>query len=115
MMFILLWMVFNMSKYTIQDIFIKYGPEYTKNNNLSNDQWKVYNAIINCGTKKLGSNIKDLRIKNNYSQANLANKLNVTQACIVRWEKGITKISIANLYKLARLFKVSLNELCYFS
>ena len=46
-----------MSKYTIQDIFIKYGPEYIKNNNLSNDQWKVYNAIINCGTKELGFHI----------------------------------------------------------
>ena len=57
MMFILLWMVFNMSKYTIQDIFIKYGPEYIKNHNLSNDQWKVYNAIINCGTKELGYHI----------------------------------------------------------
>ena len=57
MMFILLWMVFKMSKHTIQDIFIKYGPEYIKNHNLSNDQWKVYNAIINCGTKELGYHI----------------------------------------------------------
>ena len=46
-----------MPKYTIQDIFIKYGPEYIKNHNLSNDQWKVYNAIINCGTKELGYHI----------------------------------------------------------
>ena len=57
MMFILLWMVFKMSKFTIQDIFIKYGPEYIENHNLSNDQWKVYNAIINCGTKELGYHI----------------------------------------------------------
>ena len=54
-----------------------------------------------------------MRIKNNYSQNALANKMKVTQACIVRWEKGITKISISNLYKLAKIFKVSLNDLCY--
>ncbi len=46
-----------MSKYTIQDIFRTYGPKYIKNHNLSNEQWKVYNAIINCGTKELGFHI----------------------------------------------------------
>ncbi len=61
----------------------------------------------------LGMNIKKLRIKNNYSQFALAQKLKVTQACIVRWEKGITKISIPNLYKLSIIFNVSLNDLCY--
>ena len=34
-----------MSKFTIQDIFIKYGDEYIKKHNLSNEQWKVFNAI----------------------------------------------------------------------
>ena len=43
-----------MSKYTIQDIFRTYGPEYIKNHKLSKEQWKVYDAIINCGTKELG-------------------------------------------------------------
>ena len=43
-----------MSKYTIQDIFKTYGPEYIKKHKLSYDEWKVYNAIINCKTKKLG-------------------------------------------------------------
>ena len=46
-----------MSKYTIQDIFKTYGPNYIKKNNLSKEQWKVYNAIINCGTKELGYHI----------------------------------------------------------
>ena len=63
--------------------------------------------------KDLGINIKNLRIKNNYSQTYLANMMKVTQACIVRWEKGITKISIPNLYELSKIFKVTLNELCY--
>ena len=46
-----------MSKYTIQDIFKTYGPEYVKNHNLSKEQYKVYNAIINCRTIDLGYHI----------------------------------------------------------
>ena len=46
-----------MSKYTIQDIFLKYGDEYIKKHKLSKQQWKVFNAIRNCGTKSLGYHI----------------------------------------------------------
>ena len=45
------------SKFTIQDIFLKYGDEYIKNHKLSKVQWKVFNAIRNCGTKELGYHI----------------------------------------------------------
>ena len=43
-----------MSKYSIQDIFQKYGLEYIKTHKLSKEQWKVYNAIISCKTASLG-------------------------------------------------------------
>ena len=46
-----------MFNYTIQDIFKLYGDEYIKNHNLSKEQWKVFNAIRNCGTKELGYHI----------------------------------------------------------
>ena len=46
-----------MSNYTIQDIFNTYGTEYIKTHKLSKEQWKVFNAIINCGTKNLGYHI----------------------------------------------------------
>ena len=46
-----------MSKYTIQQIFQEYGNEYIKKHKLSNEQWKVFNAIRNCGTKNLGYHI----------------------------------------------------------
>ena len=46
-----------MSKYTIQYIFKNYGYEYVKNHKLSKEQWKVFNAIINCGTKQLGYHV----------------------------------------------------------
>ena len=45
------------NKYTIQDIFLKYGDEYIKKHKLSKEQWKVFNAIRNCGTKNLGYHI----------------------------------------------------------
>ena len=45
------------NKFTIQDIFLEYGDEYIKNHKLSKEQWKVFNAIRNCGTKNLGYHI----------------------------------------------------------
>ena len=45
------------NKYTIQDIFIQYGDNYVNKHNLSKEQWKVFNAIRNCGTKELGYHI----------------------------------------------------------
>lgn len=43
--------------------------------------------LLLCLFKSIGNNIKNLRIKNELSQENLANFLGVTQACIVRYEK----------------------------
>ena len=43
-----------MTKFSIQDIFKDYGPQYIKKHKLSKEQWKVYNSIINCKTPKLG-------------------------------------------------------------
>ena len=40
--------------YTVQDIFKLYGPTYIQNHNLSKEEWKVYNAIMNCKTGSLG-------------------------------------------------------------
>lgn len=46
-----------MSKFSIQDIFLQFGDEYIKKHKLSKEQWKVFNAIRNCGTKELGFHI----------------------------------------------------------
>lgn len=46
-----------MSSFTIKDIFKIFGPDYIKKHKLSDEQWKVYNAILNCGTKELGYHI----------------------------------------------------------
>lgn len=70
------------------------------------------NLIKGLDLKILGNNIKAIRIKNNLSQENIAEILGVTQACITRYEKGIINISVSNLYKFAKEFKISINYLC---
>lgn len=88
--------------------FFNYSIDYVLG--LSNN--RNINSIRNFDYLQLGKNIKFLREKINLSQNDLAKNINVTQACIVRWEKGVTKISLSNLYKLSKLFTVTLNELC---
>lgn len=77
----------------------------------SNDKRK-YNYIKQFDLKIIGNNIKTLRMKQNLSQENIAKILGVTQACIVRYEKGLIQISVENLYKYSKLFKVSMSDLC---
>ena len=60
----------------------------------------------------LGNNMKEIRLKNNLSQENIADYLKVTQACIVRYEKGLVCISTSNLYKFCKEFKVSMSYIC---
>ena len=62
--------------------------------------------------KVLGENIKRMRIEKGLSQMDVAKSLGVSQACIVRYEKGIICISINNLYALSKIFKVSFTTLC---
>ena len=42
------------NNYTVQDVFQKFGVNYTNQYNLSDEQWKVFNAITKCKTKELG-------------------------------------------------------------
>lgn len=78
---------------------------------ITNDKRK-YGSIKEFDLKLLGSNIKNLRIKQDLSQENVAKILDVTQACIVRYEKAIINMPIDKLYTLSKLFKVSMNDLC---
>ena len=56
--------------------------------------------------------MKEIRLKNNLSQENIADSLKVTQACIVRYEKGLVCISTSNLYKFCKEFNISMSYLC---
>lgn len=55
--------------------------------------------------------LKELRIKSNLSQAELANKIFVSRSAIAKWENGLGIPSDVNLESLCNLFKVSEEEL----
>ena len=78
---------------------------------LTNDK-KIPILYKGLNLKKLGSNLKKIRVKKDLSQENIADILNVSQACITRYEKGIICISTSNLYKFSKEFKISLSKLC---
>ena len=78
---------------------------------LSN-QKRSYELVEGINLKIVGNNIKKIRINNKLSQENIASLLNISQACITKYEKGSIEISTSNLYEFAKYFKVSLNDLC---
>ena len=78
---------------------------------LSN-QKRSYELVEGIDFKVVGSNIKKIRIANKLSQENVANLLNITQACVNKYEKGLIEISTSNLYQFAKIFRVSINDLC---
>ena len=55
--------------------------------------------------------ILDLRLKNNMTQNDLAEKLFVTRQAVSRWETGETTPDIDALKALSKLFDVSINTL----
>ena len=59
----------------------------------------------------LSKNLKNIRLKNNYNQEYVANKLGVTKQTISNWEKGKRTPDIDSLVKLANLYEVTLDTL----
>lgn len=59
----------------------------------------------------LSKNIKELRIKNKYTQEELAEKLNVSVQTISRWENGANAPDISVLPEIAKIFEVSIDSL----
>ena len=60
---------------------------------------------------EIGKKIMNLRKKNGLSQEELAEKIDVARQTISKWELGETSPDIKQAKKLARIFKVSLDEL----
>ncbi len=58
-----------------------------------------------------GNRIKTLRKKSNYTQAQLAERLDVTKSVISAYETGLRMPSYDILITLARIFKVSTDYL----
>ncbi len=63
--------------------------------------------------KSLGNNIRYLRKAKGWTQANLADKLEVNRSLIGAYEDGRTEPRLATLQVLCLLFDVSLEELLY--
>ena len=59
----------------------------------------------------IGHNIKRLRLENNMTQKNLADKLFVTAQAVSRWENGDVEPSLSTVAELARIFGVSTDEI----
>lgn len=89
--------------------YFNYSIDYVLG--LSNDK-DTDKIIKGLDYKAIGNNIKNIRMKNELSQENLAHMLNVTQACIARYEKGLICISLSNLYKISKEFNVSISKIC---
>jgi len=61
--------------------------------------------------EQVGHLLKELRIKNNLTQKELAEKVGVTYQAVSRWEKGINTPNLETLIALKQLYHVSVDEL----
>ncbi len=59
----------------------------------------------------LGENLREYRKKENLSQEQLAERLNVSRQAIAKWERGAGLPDVENLIGLSRLTGASLDEL----
>ncbi len=61
--------------------------------------------------KSLGSILAELRKQNNMTQADLAEKMCVTDKAVSKWERDISCPNIETIQKLADFFNIPVNEL----
>lgn len=78
---------------------------------LSNER-KSTNNILYLDKKKIGINIKQVRIENNLTLRTLAQELKTTHSTINAYELGKTLILTAFAYQICKKYNVSLDWLC---
>ena len=61
--------------------------------------------------EKIGKFIKDLRIKNNLTQKEFADKYNVTYQAVSKWENGKNIPDISILKQMSKDFNIDINDL----
>ena len=59
----------------------------------------------------ISMNLKRLRKEHQYTQENVAEKINVSRQSIAKWENGESTPDIDSLIKLSKLYSVSLDNL----
>ena len=60
---------------------------------------------------KFSNNLKMLRQEEKLNQKKLAELVGVSQQCVSEWENGKIEPTLTYLWKLADVFKVSIDEL----
>ena len=61
--------------------------------------------------KNLGDTLKEHRIRNKMTQEFVAESLGVSRQAVSKWENGTSDPSTSNLFALAKLFGISVEEL----
>lgn len=64
-------------------------------------------------TKSLGETLKEYRTNCKMTQEFVAESLGVSRQAVSKWESGVSDPSTSNLIALAKLYKVSVEELLY--
>ena len=59
----------------------------------------------------ISRNLKSLRKKNQYTQEEIAEKINVSRQSVAKWENGESTPDIESCIKLANLYNVKLDDL----
>ncbi|WLD29451.1 helix-turn-helix transcriptional regulator [Clostridioides sp. ZZV14-6105] len=59
----------------------------------------------------INTNLKKLRKIHQYTQEELAEKLNISRQSVAKWEKGESAPDIDSCIKLAKLYNVKLDDL----
>lgn len=59
----------------------------------------------------IGEKCKELRLRHNLSQIELAKKLNVSVRCIKNWEADISDPNLSSLFVILDCFHISADEL----
>ena len=80
--------------------------------NISNDKKNDIYTHQNFSYKILGQKLKEIRIKNGYTEQNVADILYLSQAVINKYEKARCKVPLDVLYNYAINFHVSIDFLC---
>lgn len=60
---------------------------------------------------RIGRNVQAARAESGLNQTELAAKLNVSQATVSRWERGVQMIDSDTLWRLGRLLNVNVSSL----
>ncbi|WP_265021880.1 WO male-killing family protein Wmk [Wolbachia endosymbiont (group A) of Icerya purchasi] len=60
---------------------------------------------------KIAQNVKSWRLKEGYTQKDLAEKIGVTYQIVLQYEKGTRKISIEKLYAIAEVLSINITDL----